>query len=194
VIIALISLGASSTAVAQLQREVGRNPNAHPSQTPAARAFTLVDPSGRAVTDRDFRGRFTLIYFGYTTCASHCPMTLAKIAAAFQALGPSARHVQPIFVTVDPNHDPPKIVGRFAHKFSQRILGLTGSPAQIEAVEKVFGVEASYRRTGPKAAEYVIDHPSVVYLVGPDGQTIAQIPTDGTVADLVAAIRRYSTP
>lgn len=79
-------------------------------------------------------------------------MTLAKIAAALQVLGPQADRVPPIFVTVDPDHDTPEIVGRYAHRFSRGIMGLTGSPAQIAAAEGAYGVDTAFRRTGPGPA------------------------------------------
>ncbi|MEO8113473.1 MAG: SCO family protein [Phenylobacterium sp.] len=161
---------------------------------PASRAlvggpFSLVDPAGRPVTDRDFRGRFMLIYFGYTTCPGHCPTMLAMTAAALETLGPQARQVQPIFITVDPEHDTPEVMGRYTSRFSQRILGLTGSLAQIASVEKAYGVQTRFRRTGAEGEGYAIDHPSVLYLVGPDGRFIAELPTDGGADDLAARIR-----
>jgi len=158
----------------------------------AGRPFSLIDVAGRPVTDRDFRGQFMLIYFGYTTCPDHCPTMLMMTAAALEMLGRHARQVQPIFITVDPEHDTPEIVGRYTSQFSQRIWGLTGSPAEIEAVEKTYGVRTLFRRTEPQAGAYpyVIDHPSVFYLVGPDGQLIDEIQTDGGADDLAARIRR----
>lgn len=158
------------------------------------RAFSLVDPAGRPVTDQDFRGKFTLVYFGYTACSAHCPMTLAKIAAALQVLGPRADRVQPILVTVDPDHDTPEVVGRYAHRFGRRILGLTGSPAQVAAAERAYGVEAAFRRTGPGPADYVVDHPSGVYLTGPDGQFVAQVPTEANVDKVAADIAQHLSP
>jgi protein SCO1/2 len=152
--------------------------------------FSLVDPAGRSVTDRDFRGKFMLVYFGYTSCPNHCPMMMGDIAAALHSLGPRADRVQAIFITVDPDNDTPQVTGAYARRFSQRILGLTGSPAQIEAVEKAYGVEASFRRTGPAPGDYRVDHPSVIYLVGPDGRFVAQIPTEIGAGDLSEAIAR----
>lgn len=149
--------------------------------------FSLVGPSGRPVTDGDFRGQFMLIYFGYTTCHSHCPTMLMMTAAALEKLGPRARQVQPIFITVDPEHDTPEIMGRYTNRFSRRILGLTGSAAQIESVEKAYGVETLFRRT--EAGGYVIDHPSVFYLVGPDGRFISELQSEGGADDLAARIR-----
>jgi len=175
-----------------------RNGEARQSQRPPAsaalataeRPFTLVDPTGRPVTDRDFRGKFMLIYFGYSACADHCPTMLMTAAGALKALGSRASQVQPIFITVDPAHDTPAIVGRYASKFSPRILGLTGSPSQIESVEKAYGVQTLFRHTGPEAGAYVIDHPSGFYLVGPDGRFITELQADGGPDDLAARIQR----
>ena len=129
-----------------------------------------------------------LIYFGYTTCPDHCPTMLMMTAATLERLGPRARRVQPIFITVDPEHDTPEIMGRYTNHFSPRILGLTGSPAQIESVEKAYRVQTLFRRT--EAGGYVIDHPSIFYLVGPDGRFIAELQTEGGADDLAARIRR----
>jgi protein SCO1/2 len=160
-----------------------------PSIAQVGGPFSLVDPAGRQVTDQDFRGKFMLIYFGYTTCHSHCPTMLMMTAAALERLGPRARQVQPIFITVDPEHDTPEIMGRYTNRFSQRILGLTGSPAQIEAVEKAYGVETLFRPT--EAGGYVIDHPSVFYLVGPDGRFIGELQSEGGADDLAARIQPH---
>jgi protein SCO1/2 len=168
--------------------EAGQSPPPPASLARVGGPFRLIDPSGRPVTDRDFRGQFMLIYFGYTTCHSHCPTMLMMTAAALETLGAQARQVQPIFITVDPEQDTPEIMGRYTGRFSRRILGLTGSPAQIESVERAYGVETLFRRT--EAGGYVIDHPSVFYLVGPDGRFIAELPSEGGAADLAARIRR----
>lgn len=160
-----------------------------PARAPVAGGpFSLVDPLGRPVTDRDFRGRFMLIYFGYTTCPNHCPAMLAMTAAALERLGPRAGRVQPILITVDPERDTPQIMGRFTTRFSPHILGLTGSPEQIEAVEMAYGVETQFRQTGPQPDAYRIDHPSAFFLVGPDGRFITEITGEGGPDDLVARI------
>jgi protein SCO1/2 len=131
-----------------------------------------------------------LVYFGYTHCPDVCPTTLIKIAAALQTLGPSGRQVQPIFITVDPAHDTPEVVGDYATYFSPRILGLTGSPTQIAAVEKAYRVYSSLHAT-PAELDAAIDHSSVLYLMGPDGRFIAPIRTDGGPADVAADLSQY---
>jgi len=152
--------------------------------------FRLVGPSGQAVTDRDFRGKFMLIYFGYTRCPDVCPTTLIKLAAALQMLGPSAGRIRPIFITVDPRRDTPEVMGRYTTHFSPRILGLTGSPAQIEAVEEAYKVYVSPQST-PAQLDAAIDHSSILYLMGPAGRFIGPVPIDGAPADLAASVARY---
>ncbi len=151
--------------------------------------FSLVEPSGRPVTDRDFRGRYMLIYFGYTNCPDVCPATLAKMAAALRTLGPRGRLVQPIFITVDPAHDTPDVMGRYVAHFGGRILGLTGSRAQIMAVEKAYRVYSSLSGT-PAQLDAAIDHSSIVYLMGRDGRFVGPVRTDGAPADMATDIAR----
>lgn len=184
-IISLLSLVALSGCDV---RQQGRQTTA-PASPPAriatlGRSFHLVGPAGRTVTDRDFRGKFMLIYFGYTTCPNHCSTMLAIMAGALDELGPTDQ-VQAIFITVDPERDTPDIMGRYTDNFSQRILGLSGSVGQIESVERIFGVQTAMRRTGPEPGAYVIDHPAVFYLVGPDGEFISEI--DAHSGDALAA-------
>jgi protein SCO1/2 len=192
-IVALIGLVLLAGVAAHYWRKGETQSQRQPASSAVAAVggpFSLIDPAGRPVTDRDFRGQFMLIYFGYTTCPNHCPTMLMMTAAALDALGPRARQVQPIFITVDPDHDTPEIMGRYTSKFSPRILGLTGSPAQIAAVEETYGVQTLFRRTGPEEGAYRIDHPSGFYLVGPDGRFIAELQSDGGADDLAARIRQ----
>lgn len=131
-----------------------------------------------------------LIYFGYTHCPDVCPTTLTKVAAALQTLGSRADRVQPIFITVDPRRDTPEVMGRYATQFSPRILGLTGSPAEIAGVEKAYRVYASPQST-PEQLDAAIDHSSILYLMGPDGIFIAPVRIDDTPADVAADLARY---
>lgn len=120
------------------------------SEQPAIGApFTLVNAAGHTVTDRDFRGKYMLIYFGYTFCPDVCPTTLNALAGALEKLGPRADRVQPLFITVDPKRDTPSIIGQYTAAFGARIIGLTGTSEQIATVEKEYRVYAAEHRTGP---------------------------------------------
>jgi cytochrome oxidase Cu insertion factor (SCO1/SenC/PrrC family) len=89
--------------------------------------FTLVDQQGRQRSDKDFRGKLLLVYFGYTTCPDVCPTDLQQIGAAIDALGPAGDGVQPLFITLDPARDTPKVLAGYVHNFHPRLVGLGGS-------------------------------------------------------------------
>ncbi len=135
--------------------------------------FTLENGNGQAVTDRSFRGKYMLVYFGYTYCPDVCPTTLQSIANAMDALGSKANDVVPVFITVDPWRDTPQVVKRYAAAFSSRLVGLTGTPEEIDKAERAYHVYAAKHVIGPN--EYSMDHSSVIYLMGKDGQFIAPV-------------------
>ncbi len=141
--------------------------------------------AGRRVSDRDFRGKFMLVYFGYTYCPDVCPTTLTDVAQALDKLGPAADRVQPIFITVDPKRDTPAVVAQYAAAFSSRLVGLTGTPDQIAAVAHEYRVYYAEHRTGPGANDYSMDHSSILYLMGPDGGFVSVIRAD-TGPDAIA--------
>ncbi len=150
--------------------------------------FALTDSGGHAVTDRDLRGRYLLVYFGYTACPDACPTALNEVAEAMTRLGPLAARVQPLFITLDPARDTPAVVGTFVAAFDPRLLGLTGTPAQVDRVARAFGVAHAVHRLG--AGDYAVDHDSVLFLVGPGGRLLASLPAGATGASLAADIAR----
>jgi protein SCO1/2 len=153
--------------------------------------FLLQDGNGRQVTDREFRGKFMLVYFGYTFCPDVCPTTLNEMADAVDRLGPAADRLQPIFITVDPKRDTPSVVKQYVAAFTPRLVGLTGSPEQIAQVAKEYRVYYAEHRTGPGPGDYSMDHSSVIYLMGPDGKFIAPVRADETGAEMAAELAKY---
>ena len=144
--------------------------------------FSLVDSGGKTVTDRDFRGRFMLVYFGYTHCPDACPTTLNDIALALDKLPEAARaRVVPIFITVDPQRDTPSTMGDYTAAFSPAIVGLSGSAQAVGAAEAAYHVYAQ-RHDLPHGG-YAMDHSSIVYVMGPDGGFIGVIDTGTKPAD-----------
>ncbi|HTI83176.1 MAG TPA: SCO family protein, partial [Acetobacteraceae bacterium] len=135
--------------------------------------FTLEDGTGKQVTDSDFRGKYMLVYFGYTFCPDVCPTTLNEVAEALDHLGAKANNLQPIFITVDPKRDTPAVVKQYTAAFSPRLIGLTGTPEQIANVAKAYRVYYAEHRTGTGPNDYSMDHSSILYLMGPDGKFIA---------------------
>ncbi|MFO1247173.1 MAG: SCO family protein [Alphaproteobacteria bacterium] len=137
--------------------------------------FKLVDHNGKTVTDADYRGRYMLIYFGYSFCPDVCPTTLAVMAQALDRLGGDARRVTPIFITIDPERDTPKVLAEYMKAFGPQFVGLTGSVDAIKDVEKKYRVYAVKKPLDPAKpnAGYGMDHSSVLYLMGPNGKLIS---------------------
>ncbi len=153
--------------------------------------FTLTDGSAKPVTDADFRGKFMLVYFGYTFCPDVCPTTLNDVAQAMDKLGARADRVRPVFITVDPGRDTPEVVRQYTAAFSPRLVGLTGSQAQITAVEREYRVYAAQHRTGPGPADYTMDHSSVLYLMDAKGQFAGIIRSDAGPDGIAADLAKY---
>jgi protein SCO1/2 len=150
--------------------------------------FVLTASDGQAVTDRTFRGRYMLIYFGYTHCPDVCPTTLLAVSQMLEKLGPLADKVKPIFVSIDPGRDTPQVVGEFLQSFDRRIVGLTGSPAEIAAVAKQYRV---FYKKEPieNSDDYSMEHGSYIYVMGPDGRYVTLFSHDQTQAPEQMATR-----
>ena len=134
--------------------------------------FALSAPDGKTVTDQTYRGKWLLVYFGYTFCPNSCPTTLLEIATALKELGPDAAKVQPLFITVDPQRDTPKVMQQYTQSFDPRIIGLIGTPQQLAAAAQEYGAYYVPHRTGPGADDYVVDHSTYVYVMDPEGKFV----------------------
>jgi protein SCO1 len=152
--------------------------------------FTLEDGSGKPVTDKDFRGKYMLVYFGYTFCPDVCPTTLNAVADAMDKLGPAASRIQPLFITVDPKRDTPAVVKQYAAAFGPKIEGLTGTPEEIADVAKEYRVYYAEHRTGPGPNDYSMDHSSVLYLMNPDGGFVAPVRADQSSDEIAANLKK----
>ena len=153
--------------------------------------FTLTDGDGKTVTDRDFRGKFMLVYFGYTFCPDVCPTTLNEVADAMDKLGPQADRVQPLFITVDPERDTPAVVKPIrrcvqpAHHRADRHAGADRRGGE--------GIPRLLRRASHRAGagnDYSMDHSSILYLMGPDGQFVAPIRADQQPREMAAELKK----
>jgi protein SCO1/2 len=140
----------------------------------AARAiggpFTLTSGNLERISDREFRGKWLLVYFGYTHSPEICPRALADIAETLKQLGSLAAEVRPIFITIDPERDTPEVTSSFARRFDPRINGLSGTPAEISAVAKEYRVyykKAPHKDADPE--DYPMEHSSFVHVIGPTG-------------------------
>jgi protein SCO1/2 len=158
--------------------------------------FSLVDHRGRRVTERNFSGRFLLVFFGYTFCPDVCPTDLQTIGMAVKQLGEAGKRVQPIFVTLDPERDTADILVRYVTHFHPRFLGLTGSPDEIALAAQTYGVlfmKAIQGEAGKGAAgvRYVIDHSAIIYLLGPDGRFLAAYRHGIGPGELASALSKH---
>jgi protein SCO1/2 len=147
--------------------------------------FTLTDQDGRTRRDRDFRGRFMLVYFGYSFCPDVCPTTLAMMADALDRLGPKRARVVPVFVTIDPARDTPSVLKEYLKSFGADFVGLTGDTAEVAKAYHVF-----YARRPLAGGTYAMDHSSVIYLMGPDGRFVTYYQDEVGAGGLGADLRR----
>jgi protein SCO1/2 len=129
------------------------------------RPLTFADADGQTVRSSDFRGKWLLVYFGYTHCADLCPTGLTAMVTALDHIGPAAAHIQPLFVTVDPERDKGLLLREFSQSFDERLIGLGGSVAQIREAAAALGV--SFEKVVQSSGGYSIDHSSTYTLVDP---------------------------
>jgi protein SCO1/2 len=149
--------------------------------------FTLQTADGKTVTDADLIGHPTLIYFGYTHCPDICPTTLAQISDVLGLL--PDKPVKVLFITVDPERDTPALMGDYVSSFDKRMVGLSGSPAQVEQTEKVYRVYA--KKAPEKNGEYAMDHSSVVYLMDRNGRFVEAFNLERSAADAAKELEGY---
>lgn len=148
--------------------------------------FSLVDHNGKRVTDQDFRGRFMLVFFGFTFCPDICPTALQVASEALEKLGPKAARVTPVFITVDPERDTPEQMKSYVSSFHPSLVGLTGTEAETAAAAKAYRAYWRKVKDDKSTAGYSIDHTSIIYLMGPDGKFITHF-THVTSPDAMAA-------
>jgi protein SCO1/2 len=170
-----------------------------PEQPPLAGAriggaFALTDQDGRPRTDRDFAGKWRVMYFGYTFCPDVCPTDVQNIGAGLRRFeaddATRAATVVPVFVTIDPVRDTPAAIKPFVTAFHPRMVGLTGTPEAIAALAKSY---AAYFTKGADApgGGYLMDHSRQAYLMDPQGAPVALIPQDKGPEAVAAELARW---
>jgi protein SCO1/2 len=152
--------------------------------------FTLVDHHGRTVTDADFRGRYMLIYFGYTFCPDVCPTSLSRNFEALDLLGDKAEAIVPILISVDPERDTPEHLRDYVTFFGDGLIGLTGSAEQIRAVADAYRVYYAKAKPESTDAPYLVDHSSFTYLMAPDGRFVQFFRHETGAADMAERLRK----
>ncbi|KAL5490970.1 hypothetical protein EMCRGX_G016181 [Ephydatia muelleri] len=154
--------------------------------------FSLVDHNGQPKTDKSFLGQWMLIYFGFTFCPDVCPDELEKMASVINKLDstPGLPKLQPLFITVDPERDTPTVIKKYLEDFHPRMLGLTGSPEQIQQVARAYRVYYSPAPVDDNN-DYLVDHTIIMYLVGPDGAFKEYFGQNRKAEEISAAIANH---
>ncbi len=151
--------------------------------------FSLTDHNGQLVTEASWPNQYLLVYFGFTHCPDVCPIGLGKMADALTAL-PAAKQniIQPLFITIDPARDTASELKHYVPLFNKKIIGLTGTQAQIDAVIKSYRIYAQKQIIDGDDKNYMMNHSSYLYLVAPNGHVIDVYAHDTTAADIAAKL------
>jgi protein SCO1 len=153
-------------------------------------AFQLVDHNGLPRTDADFSQKFLVVYFGYTFCPDICPTGLRSLTHALEKLKPDEiKRIQPLFITVDPDRDTPGELKTFVGQYHPTLVGLTGTPSDIESVAKKYKVFFQMHREGTDGQHYLVDHSSIFYIINPQGVYCSHFTHASSVEEMLAALR-----
>ena len=155
--------------------------------------FELTDQTGAVQTDEDFAGRWLLVFFGFANCPDICPTTLAEVAAVMDGLGSDAAEVQPLFISIDPERDTPESLAEYVPAFSPTIIGLTGTPEQIERTSRKFYIFYEKIEEASAPDGYTMGHSSQLFLFSPQAEFVTSwsygTPAEEVLADLKKRIR-----
>jgi protein SCO1 len=152
--------------------------------------FTLTDQNGARLSDTEFRGKYMLVFFGYTFCPDVCPTTLAVMAAALDKMDAGADRIVPVFISVDPARDTPEVLKAYLSGFGTRFVGLTGSEDEIAATAKAYLVYVQAHKD--QGENYAVDHSGVVYLMDRSGAFLANYSLDASPDKLAADLAKQT--
>jgi protein SCO1/2 len=151
--------------------------------------FRLIDQDGRAVTEQDFKGRPTLVFFGFTHCPDVCPTTLFEVSEVLRALGPDADRARAAFITVDPERDTPAKLKEYLASFDPHLTALTGDVEAVAATAKAYKVY--WKKVPLEGGTYTMDHTALVYLMDKDGKFVAPFSVKRKPQEAAADLRKY---
>jgi protein SCO1 len=167
----------------------GRSPAPVALTSAVGGPFSLSDQNGRPITDQDLKGRPFLVFFGFTHCPDVCPTTLFEVSEILRALPPRAKEVRALFVTVDPERDTPTVLKDYLSSFDPRVIGITGDPDAIAAIERSYRVYA--KKVPLDGGNYTMDHTALVYLMDKNGRFVAPFKMKRRPEEAAAEIERY---
>jgi protein SCO1 len=167
----------------------GRSPAPIAMPSAVGGPFNLVDQNSKPITDKDMNGHPFLVFFGFTHCPDVCPTTLFEVSEILRALGPGAKDVRALFITVDPERDTPKVLKDYLSSFDPRVIGVTGDEASIAAVIKAYRVYA--KKVPQDGGGYTMDHTAIVYLMGKDGRFVTPFNMKRRPNEAAEDLKRY---
>ncbi|HEX5320307.1 MAG TPA: SCO family protein [Stellaceae bacterium] len=151
--------------------------------------FTLVDQNGKTFTDANMKGKWELVFFGYTHCPDVCPTTMNELSLAFEKLGAKARdRIGVVFISVDPERDTPQVLKEYVSSFSAPITALTGTSAQVAEAAKDYRV--FYAKHPTKDGGYDMDHSALIYVMDPEGRFTATFAPDDPADKIAERLRK----
>lgn len=154
--------------------------------------FTLIDTSGKAVQDANYRGRIMLVFFGFTHCPDICPVTVSNLSTLMEGLTPAqAGQVAPLFITVDPVRDTPEVMRDFLSNFDTRLVGLTGTEEQVKQAAGIYRAYYAKQEPAGQNSNYSVDHSGFIYVMDKDGAFLKAVPYDTPVEELKTLIMPY---
>lgn len=151
--------------------------------------FELTDQTGKRVTEQSFRGKYMLVFFGYTYCPDVCPGTLQVVSAALDRLGTAGNDIIPVFITVDPARDTPEVMRDYAKSFHPRLVALTGSEADIEKAARAYRVYFAKAKGTENDKDYLMDHSAFLYLMDKDGKFLKHFTAGANPDELANSLR-----
>jgi protein SCO1/2 len=170
--------------------EKGDPHHATPAKSSIGGPFALTDGDGKTWTDKNFRGKLMVIYFGYAYCPDVCPTSLGAIGAALDQLGPAADGVAPIYITIDPERDNGQALKEYAAAFHPRMIGLGGSGEAVTAAARAYRVYFK-KTTSADGSPYLMDHSSIIYVMSRDGGFLTHFNHMATPEDIAAGLKKH---
>jgi protein SCO1/2 len=150
--------------------------------------FTMVDHTGKTVTQDDYKGRMMLMYFGFTYCPDVCPTRLLTLTKVLKLLENDLDKVQPIFVTIDPERDTVDTMAQYVDHFHPNFVGLTGTTEQVADMAGAYKV-AFYKVRDEKLSSYLMDHTDIIYLMSGENEYLAHFSANSTAEEIAAGIK-----
>jgi protein SCO1/2 len=187
-ILAVIAVGAVVTAGALLVAS-GRPGVVASGKAAIGGPFTLTAADGSTVSDQTYRGKWLVIFFGYTHCPDACPIALTTLSQALEKLGADASKLQALFITVDPERDTRQVLSDYLTAFDSRIVALTGDQAAINKVIKEYRVFVAPQKKD-EGGDYLVDHSAYFYLMDPQGAFIGVFAPDSSGEEIADRLRK----